>query len=61
MAQHDVTTDYGLAAYLREHGAINTWKHDGNNTAWYAPNGDIVASVQYDNTRSIKISVLTFK
>lgn len=54
-------TDYQFAKYLRKHGAINNYKHDGNNCVWYDDTGDIVASVQYDNSKNVKLSILTFK
>lgn len=54
-------TDHQIAAYLKKHDALHNWKHDGNNTAWYNDNGEIVASVEYDNSRSVKLSILTFK
>jgi hypothetical protein len=54
-------TDHELAAYLRKYNALHDWKHEGNNCAWYDAKGDIVASVQYDSAKCIKLSVLTFK
>ena len=54
-------TDHELAAYLKQHDALHNYKTEGNNTCWYTPQGEIVASVAYDNTASIKLSVMTFK
>ena len=54
-------TDHEFAAYLRKYGALHNFTHDGDNVVWRDGKGDIVASVQYDSARCIKLSVLTFR
>lgn len=54
-------TDHQIAAYLKKYGALENYTHEGCNTVWRDANGDIVASIQYDNAKSVKLSILTFK
>jgi len=59
--RYENISDYELAQYLRKHNALDSFRHNGNMVEWYSKDtGRAVAVVEFDNSKSIKLSVTLF-
>jgi hypothetical protein len=47
-------TDHELAKLLRDNGAINNFKKEGNTNTWRNDDGKLIAIAFYDNAKCIR-------